>query len=59
MHSEGYSTWVCVSVCLSAKSNRTYGASVRPEHAVTYTAGKEGQIFVGIWPKRQHSRGMQ
>ena len=38
MHSEGYGTWVCVSVCLSVKSNLTCGASVHPEHTVTYSA---------------------
>ena len=26
----------CLSVCLSVKSHLTYGASVRPENAVTY-----------------------
>ena len=36
---------VCVSVCLSVKSHLTYGASVRPENAVTYY---EGQKFVGF-----------
>ena len=34
---------VCLSVCLSVKSHLTYGASVRPENAVTYSAGNEGQ----------------
>ena len=31
------------SVCLSVKSHLTSGASVRPENAVTYSAGNEGQ----------------
>ena len=30
------------SVCVSVKSHLTYGASVRPENAVTYSAGNEG-----------------
>ena len=45
MRSEGYSTWVsvyvCVSVCL--KSLLTYGVSVHPENAVTYSFSEEGQ----------------
>ena len=45
MRSEG---WVGRSVCLSVKSHLTYGASVRPENAVTYSAGNEGQKFVGF-----------
>ena len=36
------------SVCLSVKSHLTYGASVRPENAVTYSAGNEGQKIVGF-----------
>ena len=31
------------SVCLSVKSHLTYGVSVRPENAVTYSAGNEGE----------------
>ena len=34
---------VCLSVCL------TYGASVRPENAVTYSAGNEGQNICGVF----------
>ena len=33
---------VCLSLCVSVKSHLTYGASVRPENAVTYSAGDEG-----------------
>ena len=51
MRSEGYSTWVCVSVCLSVKSHLTYGASVRPENAVAYSAGNEGQKICGDLPE--------
>ena len=32
-----------LSLCLSVKSHLTYGASVRPQNAVTYSAGNEGQ----------------
>ena len=47
MRSEGYcSRSVCVSVCLS---HLTYGASVRPENAVTYSAGNEGQKICGVF----------
>ena len=45
MRSEGYCSWVCLSV----KSHLTYGASVRPENAVTYSAGNEGQTFCGVF----------
>ena len=41
---------VCVSVCLSVKSHLTYGAYVRPENAVTYSAGNEGQKICGDLP---------
>ena len=52
MRSEGYcSRSVCVSVCLSVKSHLTYGASVRPENAVTYSAGNEGQKIRGDFPE--------
>ena len=51
MRSEGYSTWVCVSVCLSVKSHLTYGASVRSENAVTYSEGNEGQKICGDLPE--------
>ena len=40
---------VCVSVCVSVKSHLTYGASVRPENAVTYSAGNEGQKICGVF----------
>ena len=40
---------VCVCVCLSVKSHLTYGASVRPENAVTYSAGNEGQKLCGVF----------
>ena len=53
MRSEGYSSWVCLSVCVcvSVKSHLTYGASVRPENAVTYSAGNEGQKICGDLPE--------
>ena len=40
---------VCVSVSLSVKSHLTYGASVHPENAVTYSAGNEGQNICGVF----------
>ena len=40
-----------MSVCLSVKSHLTYGASVRPENAVTYSAGNEGQKICGDLPE--------
>ena len=49
MRSEGYCSWVCLCVCLSVKSHLTYGASVRPENAVTYSAGNEGQKVCGVF----------
>ena len=38
---------VCLCVCVSVKSHLTYEASVRPENAVTYSAGNEGQKICG------------
>ena len=48
MRSEGYGSWVCVSVCLclSVKSHLTSGASVRPENSVTYS-GNGGRKVCG------------
>ena len=43
--------FVCVSVCLCVWSHLTYGASVRPENAVTYSAGNEGQKICGDLPE--------
>ena len=52
MRSEGYgSRRVCVCVCLSVKSHLTSGASVRPEKAVTHSAGNESQTFCGLFPE--------
>ena len=56
MRSEGYCSWgpsicLCVCVCVSVKSHLTYGASVRPENAVTYSAGNEGQKICGDLPE--------
>ena len=52
MRSEGYCSWVCLSV----KSHLTYGASVRPENAVTYSAGNESQKKVGFSLKPMRCR---
>ena len=51
MRSEGYSSWACLSVCVSVKSHPTYGASVRPENAVTFSAVNEGQKICGDLPE--------
>ena len=40
-----------LSVCLSVKLHLTYGASVRPENAVTYSAANEGQKICGDLPE--------
>ena len=42
---------VCQSVSLSVKSHITYGASVRPENAVTFSAGNEGHKICGDFPE--------
>ena len=51
MRSEGYGSWVglsvCLSVCLSVKSYLTYRASVHPENAVTSSAGNVDQKICG------------
>ena len=52
IHRRGFSTLVLslgLSVCVSVKSHLTYGASVRPENAVTYSAGNEGQKICGVF----------
>ena len=36
-------------VCVSVKSHLTYGASVRPENTVTYSAGNEDQNICGVF----------
>ena len=44
-------TVVAVCVCVSVKSHLTSGASVRPENAVTYSTGNEGQKICGVFSK--------
>ena len=39
------------SVCLSVKSHLTYGAPVRPENAVMYSADNEGVNICGDLPE--------
>ena len=51
MRSEGYRTYLGLSVCLSVKSHLGNGASVRSENAVTYSAGNEGQKICGDLPE--------
>ena len=41
-------TVVVVSVCLSVKSHLTLEASLRPENAVTYSAGDKDQKICGF-----------
>ena len=36
-------------MCLSVKSHLTYGTSVHPENAVTYSAGNEGKKICGVF----------
>ena len=45
---EGYTSRVCVCVCVSVKSHLTSGASVRPEN-VTYPAGNGGPKICGVF----------
>ena len=40
---------VCVCVCVSVNRHLTHGASVRPENAVTYSAGNESQNICGVF----------
>ena len=49
MRSEGYCSCLCVCVCVSVNRHLTSGASVRPENAVTYSAGNEGQKICGVY----------
>ena len=46
MRSEGCGS---CRVCVSVKSHLTSGASVRPENAVTYSAGNEIQKVCGFF----------
>ena len=41
---------VCLSMCL-LNYYLTYGASVCPENAVTFSAGNEGQKICGVLPE--------
>ena len=34
----------CMRTCVCVKSHLTYGVSVHPENAVTYSAGNEGHM---------------
>ena len=40
---------VCLSVCLSVKSDLTSGVSVRPENTVVYSMGNGGQNICGVF----------
>ena len=41
-------------VCVSLKSHLTYGESVYPENALTYSVGNEGQKICGNLPERTY-----
>ena len=45
MCSEGYSSWVCLCVCLLSHIS----PSVRPENVITYSAGNEGKKICGVF----------
>ena len=45
-----------VVVCLSVKSHLTFGASVLPNNAATYSVGNEGQKFVAFSLTLRRSR---
>ena len=51
MHAQRGLQYLGLCVCLSVKSHLTYGASFRPENAVTYSAGKERQKIFGDLPE--------
>ena len=55
MCSEGYCSWVCVSVCLSCI---IYGAFFLPETAVTYSVGNRGQKISGDLPETTAFKNM-
>ena len=56
MLSEGYSIWVCVSVCPLSHIS----AFIRPDNAVTYSAGNEGRKYCGDMPETaKHERRSQ
>ena len=42
---------VCVCVCVSVKSHLNSGGSVRPENAVTNSAGDGGRKICGVFSK--------
>ena len=51
MRSEGYSTWVCVCVCLSVKSNLTSRMSNRAIKEHAYLVAYERQKICGDLPE--------
>ena len=51
MRSEGYSTWVCVCVCLSVKSHLTSRMSNRAINERAYSVACERQKICGDLPK--------
>ena len=51
MRSEGYSTWVCLSVCVSVKSHLTPRMSNRAINKHAYLLAYECQKICGDLPK--------
>ena len=49
MRSEGYGSWLCLSVCVSVKSYLTSGPSVLPENIAIYAVGNVGQKICGVF----------
>ena len=48
-HAQRGLQYLGLCVCVSVKSHLTYGASVRPENAVKYSAGNEGRKICGVF----------
>ena len=52
MRSEGYSTWVCVCVCLSVTRHLTSRVFVRLTNDATYLTGNEGQKLCAVFSEK-------
>ena len=55
MRSEGYSSWVCLSVCLSVKSQLTSRMNNQAIKSMNTYWHMNVKKFVGIFPKRLRS----
>ena len=54
MRSEGYGSWVCLSVCVCvcvcvSLQHLTFRAYSRPENHITYSTGNEGHNICGVF----------